>query len=160
MISDLNRDENRISFRAFFNEDFSEQSAFKVKVKQLEKTNETAEIDVHIFDVNECSCITRLFDDEAIIKGIEQDTSTSVNNITETDIRCYYNELDEAFVYETNELQTERIEIFNLNGNLIHRYEGLSGSVILDVSDYSTGAYFFRSLFYNREQYIKILIKY
>jgi hypothetical protein len=114
MISELTKDNSKISFRAFFNEDFNEQMAFKAKLTQLEKTFETAELEVRIFDVNECSCITRLFDDKVIIKGIEQDTSTSVNDFVESDVNSYYNVNEETFVIEANDLQIDRLKCMTL----------------------------------------------
>jgi len=159
-INDVVNEDNVLKFRAFFNESFETQLAFKAELKQLDKTFETADLVCNIISVNECSCITRLFNDNAVVKGVEEDTSTSVVDFFEKGINSYYDKNNEVFIYETESIGIDFIEIYNLNGNLLDVNNKLLNRAVIDVSNYSIGTYILRSQLMNRKQYIKVLIKY
>jgi hypothetical protein len=161
ILSDIEYENGIVKFRAFTIEDILDETALIASIKQLEKSDEIAEIYCTINRVNECSCITRLHNDQAILKGIPKDTSTSVFDTSDDDLKCYYDISNDNFVIDSDSENILNYEIYDINGHLlVHKSNINAKKEIIEATFFSAGCYIIRSEFLSRKQYIKILVKY
>ena len=119
-----------------------------VNIAEKEKGEEVAEILVKPVMVNDgCSCFKHLLSSRHYIKSAQKsqdttDTTTVAIDVTENEnIFDYYSDMSNEWVIEAKD-RSFRVTIYDVLGNLMTEYHGLSGISRISLDRFSSGIYY------------------
>ena len=105
-------------------DDLGIDTVFTVKIKELKRNKEglIKELKIKPIMTNECACIVKLEEGNAIIKGnLQKDTTGTVYyEIENKSINSYYDEINDRIVIKSDK-EIKEIRIFDMIGNLIKK---------------------------------------
>ena len=143
IIDSIVRNDSDLLIRARITDTVSNQEILKVTIISNENQKDTVNLKIAPDNINNCSCITRIYDSNVLlISKKEQDDTVSVINEEDNLKNGYHYYENNEFIFINGQDLIENIMIYDLRGSLVWSMYGIKDTkAVISKDNFKKGIY-------------------